>query len=477
MKRSITLSLVSPLSALALALALAGCTTAPALPKPDLAVPAAYKEAPVASTEGQWKPALPAEAMARGAWWQVFDDAQLDALVGEATAANPTLASAAARVQAARSSLRGVQADRWPQLTLGAGASRSRSLPAGAPPVAATGYQATLGAGYEIDLFRRVQNGVDAAQADADQAQAAYRSVLLALQGDVAQTWFALRTTDAEIAQLDATVGLREANLRLIDSRFRNGDVAEFDLARARTELATAQAERAALRGQRSKLEHTLALLLGRAPSTFTLNAQPLGNAVVPEVPAGLPSQLLERRPDVTAAERAMAAATARVGVARSAMFPALALTADGGFASGQLEDLFKWSGRAWLASVVFSLPVLDGGRNKAAVSRAEAQLEGAVADYRGAVLAAFADVEDQLSGLRAVREQVTHADTAVASARRAAQLADSRYRAGADSYLQLIETQRDLLAVERQAVKLRGAWASTTVGLIRSLGGGWQAP
>jgi multidrug efflux system outer membrane protein len=339
-----------------------------------------------------------------------------------------------------------------------------------------TVYNAGLGASYEVDLFQRVGNGVNAAKADAEQVEASYRSVLLALQADVAQTYFALRALDAEAAQLDATLALRTENVRLIGKRFQAGDVAELDVARSRTELSTLQAEVVALRGSRSRLEHSLALLLGQAPAGFNFDNQPLAmDATVPVVPPGLPSALLERRPDVTAAQRSMAAATARVGVAKSALFPALALTANGGYASTELSDLFKTNAQSWLTSLVFSLPIIDGGRNKAAIKRAEAQLEGAVADYRQSVLLAFADVEDNLSGLRSVREQVGFTDAAVSSARRAAELADKRYRAGEDSYLQLLEAQRDLLTIERQAVKLRGTWATTTVGLIRSLGGGWE--
>ncbi len=467
------------LTPLALALLLAGCSLAPKVPEPDLAVPAAFKEA---SVEGAWKPARPAEAHARGEWWTVFGDERLNALEAQAAQANPTLASAAARVKSARAALRGAQSARVPQVNLNAGASRARSAPAelGLPANAAvspgTLYQAGVGIGYEIDLFNRVGNGVTAAQADVQGVEASYRSVLLALQADVAQTYYALRTVDAELGQVEATVGLRSENARLIERRFQAGDVAEFDVARSRTELSTLRAEMVALQGQRARLEHALALLLGQTPATFSLEKAPLpAQAQVPQIPAGLPSALLERRPDVTAAQRQLTAATARVGVARSALFPALTLTANGGYASTELSDLFKVDARTWLAGLLFSLPLLDGGRNRAVVQGAEAQLDGAVADYRQSVLGAFADVEDSLSNLRSVRDQVDHVDTALASARRAADLAGKRYRAGEDSYLQLLETQRDLLAVERQAVKLRGDYAGSTVGLIRSLGGGWD--
>jgi len=467
------------LSGLAAASLLAACSLSPAVPEPRIDTPTAFKQASAA--EGTWKPAIPAEAASRGAWWVVFGDARLDALEAQAAEANPTLALAAARVKSARAALGAAEAGRWPTLDLSAGASRGRSapvtlgLPDGSAVSPANTYRAGFGARYEIDLFQRVGQGVSAARNDAEAVQASYRSVLLALQADVAQTYFSLRTLDAELGQLDATLGLRTENNRLIEKRFQAGDVAELDVARSRTELATVRAERAALQGQRARVEHALALLLGKTPASFDLEVAPLLAAErVPEVPAGLPSALLERRPDVTAAQKSLAAATARVGVARSAWFPALALTADGGTASGELENLFKWSNRAWLASVVFSLPVLDGGRNKAAVTQAEAQLDGAVASYRGTVLSAFADVEDSLANLKAVREQVSQLDAALVSARRAAELAGKRYRAGEDSYLQLLDAQRELLAVERQAVRLRGGWANGTVALIRSLGGGW---
>lgn len=465
------------------ALVLAGCSLAPVAPATDVAVPASFKEAQLpAGTEGSWKPAAPSEAVARGAWWTSFGEPRLDELEDRAAKANPTLASAAARVKAARSSLRGAQAGRSPQVGLDAGVNRGRSAPAslgladGSAVPTGTTWQAGFGASYEIDLFQRVENTVNAARADAGRVEAQYRSVLLALQGDVAQAYFTLRTLDAEIAQIDSTVGLRDETAKLIDKRFQAGDVSELDVARSRTELASVQAEAAALRGQRARQEHALALLLGEAPANFRFDSAPLTEAMhVPQVPAGVPSTLLERRPDVAAAQLAMQAETARVGATRAALFPALVLTANAGNASSDLENLFKWSNRAWLVSALFSLPVLDGGRNQAAIGRAEAQLEGAVADYRESVLQAFADVEGNLAGLRSVREQVGFTDTAVASARRAAQLADKRYRAGEDSYFQLMDAQRNLLTAERQAVRLRGQWATQTVGLIRSLGGSWS--
>lgn len=488
------LSTPTPIRPLALApllaaLVLAGCATAPPPPDARVSVPEAYKEAAAlqasqASDTTRWKPAEPSEAQARGAWWEAFGDPALNLLEQQAEADNPGLAAAAARVKAARALLSTSQADRLPQLGVNASVARQKPTAAerGLTPDRVFSptnlWRAGLTASYEVDLFQRVAQSVQAAEADALASQASHRSVLLALQADVAQTYFQLRTLDAEVALLAQTVSLREQSLQLAQRRLAAGDVSELDVARARTELATTQADLQARRGERARVEHALALLLGQPPAAFQFAPSPLPtDARVPLVPAGLPSALLERRPDVAAAQARMMAATARVGQARSALFPALMLTANGGFASYELKDLFQWSARSWLTNAVLSMPLFDGGRNRAGVSRAEAVLEESVADYRQAVLGAFGDVEDKLSGLGSVREQTLSLDEAVVAARRSAELADKRYRAGEDSYLTLIDTQRSLLAVERQAVQLRGAWASGTVGLIRALGGGWQAP
>lgn len=472
---------------LLLALVLAGCATAPDVPKPDLKVPQAYKESAdlqAAAERGHWKLAEPAEGQDRGAWWTAFGDAQLNALQQQAVQASPTLAAAAARVKAARAAVRGSEADRMPQIGASAGVARTKpsavdaGLPAGTKVAPFTAWRAGLSASYEVDLFGRVSNNIDAARADAQATEATYRSVLLTLQADVAQTYFQLRALDAETALLQRTVALRRDTLDLTEKRFAAGDVSELDTARARADVATVEADAAALRGERARTEHVLALLLGQTPAAFSFAPAPLAaDAAVPYVPAGLPSSLLERRPDVAAAQAQMMAATARVGLARSAIFPALALTANGGYASYDLSDLFKWNAHTWLASALLSAPILDGGRNRANIGRAEAALDESVASYRQAVLAAFGDVEDKLSALSSVRSQTEALDRAVVAARRAAELADKRYRAGEDSYLTLIDAQRNLLSIERQAMQLRGAWATSTVGLIRALGGGWDAP
>ena len=465
------------LSSLLMALVAAGCSTAPPPPNANISVPASYKEA--ASLQGTWKTAQPAENKARGAWWQGFNDSALDQLEQQAEATNPSLAVAASRVKAARTTLSASRADYLPQVNLSAGVTRQKAAPAQQGldsntrlPTASV-WNAAVGGSYEVDVFQRVANSVNAAQAKSQATEATYRSVLLALQADVAQAYFQLRMLDAETALLRSTIKLLEETLRLIERRQAAGDVSELDVMRARTGVSTTKAELQKALGRRALAEHVLALLLGQAPSAFAFAPQPLPvDMLVPNVPVGLPSALLERRADVAAAQARMMEATARLGQARSALFPALVLTAQGGYASYELKHLFAWSVRTWLASAVMSLPLFDGGRNKAFIANAESLLDESVIDYRSVVLRAFGDVEDQLAALAAVRSESAALDEAVVAARRSVELADMRYRAGEDSYLTLMDTQRSQLFIERQAIQLRGNQALLTVGLIRALGG-----
>jgi multidrug efflux system outer membrane protein len=292
----------------------------------------------------------------------------------------------------------------------------------------------------------------------------------------VAQTYFRLRATDAELATLEQTVRLREENVKVNQRRFDLGDIGEFDLSRAKTELSTTRVEAIGLQRQRTTAEHALAVLLGKPAASFTAGVSPLlDSALMPSIPAGLPSSLLERRPDIAAAQRAMEASNARIGVARSAMFPALNISANGGGVSDHFSDVFKWSSRSWVLGALMSMPLIDGGRNRNNITRSEAALEESVGTYRQSVLTAFAEVEDNLAGLRILSGQMAQIEDAVVSARRSADLAQKLYDAGRSSYLELLDAQRNLAAVERSAVQLRGNRAVTTVALIRSLGGGWD--
>ncbi|OON60307.1 RND transporter [Massilia sp. KIM] len=486
-----TPKLISHLSPVLAALLLAGCVT-PAFKQPQIETPTAFREsqAPSATSEvagpegSRWKPAQPAEQQPRGQWWLAFNDQALTALIEEATANNANLSVAAARVKQARAIAGIANADRLPQVGVGVDAQRARpspleaKLPEGTPTPGQTSYNASLTASWEIDLFGRLSAGVSAARGDAAATEANYRSVLLSLQADVAQTYFRLRALDAELDTVGETVRLREESVKLTQRRFDLGDIGEFDLSRARTELSNARAEAIGLQRQRATTEHQLAVLLGKPAANYVAGPSPLlDGALMPTIPAGMPSSLLERRPDIVAAQRTMEASNARIGVARGAMFPALSLNAAGGGVAGSFAEVFKWSSRSWVAGALLSMPLIDGGRNRNNVIRSEAALEESVGIYRQSVLNAFAEVEDNLAGLRILAGQGEQIDAALVSARRSADLAQKLYDAGRSSYLELLDAQRNLALVERSAVQLRGNRAVTTVALIRALGGGWDAP
>ncbi len=466
-----------------LATLLAGCAVAPKYERPAVEVPGAFKEARLSADEQQrWKAAQPADDLARGRWWAIFKDPALDALQEHAMQANQDLQAAAARVKQARAMQKNARADRFPELTAGLGANRQRTSEAAGDPAnagsTATLWRAQAGLSYEVDLFGRVASEVDAAGADTQRAQALYHSVLLALQADVAQAYFLIRQLDGEALLYAHTITLRRLSLDLVETRFREGDISELDVARARSELAAARAEALGVERQRAAAEHGLAVLLGRPPADFSLSHQPL-TRIAMAIPAGLPSSLLERRPDIAAAERALAAANARVGAARAALFPQLALTGSFGFESSELDELLRWSSRSFLLGpligTALTLPIFDGGRRQAGVDRAHARYEEDVALYRQSVLKAFGEVEDGLSALRLLGEQTEVQDTAVAAAARAAELSRTQYEAGSVSYLEVIDADREVLRHRRAVVQLDGLRAHAAVQLIRAIGGGWE--
>ncbi|MFM0139709.1 efflux transporter outer membrane subunit [Caballeronia grimmiae] len=466
-------------------LVVAGCSLAPTYEKPDVNPPAAYKETPTLSPSeaGTWKTAQPSEEMLRGEWWTVFDDPTLNDLERQAQEANQNLKAAAARVKESRAINQTARAGLFPTLDAGFGPTREKFSPASQflPPdgnvPAQTLWRAQASVSYEVDLFGRVSNSVQAANADTEQSHALFRSVQLALQADVAQNYFNLRELDAEADVFARTVTLREEALKLVQRRFAEGDISELDVARARSELATARSDAMTVQRLRAASEHGLAVLLGKAPAQFTMAANPLKPVTV-RLPPGLPSSLLERRPDIAAAERSMAAANARIGVAKAAFFPSLTLTGSGGFESATLGDLFNWSSRTFLlgpfAGTMLNLPIFDGGRRKGNLANARAIYEEDVANYRQQVLVAFREVEDNLSDLRILETQTTTQADAVNASVRAAQLSRRQYTEGAVNYLDVIDAERTVLQSQRVAVQLAGTQAVSTVNLIRALGGGW---
>jgi len=456
--------------ALLLALLLAGCATS--LPKVDEgklpAVPAEFKE--------NWTIAAPAEAQPRGEWWKAFNDPVLDDLVERASRGNASIQVAAARLAQARAFVRATDADRSLQAGLGASARRAQGIIGGDAGPARSLFATGVDLGYEVDLFGRLSHATDAATLDAQAREGLLQSARLLVQAEVAQTYLALRAVDSERELVRGTVLAYRETLALTERRWRAGDVAELDVARSSTEVAETESEALALDRRRAELEHALAVLLGEVPSRFSL-PETTWDTALPRIPAGVPGTVLTRRPDVAAAQNTMLAAQARVGVAKAAWFPRVALTASGGYASSELSDLFEWSSRAWLVGAIFSLPLLDGGRRKAGVDSAAAELEGEVQRYREQILVAFKDVEDQLAALRLLTEQAEAQARAVAAASRSTALSDARYRNGYVSRLDLLDAQRSELRNRRQALQVRSARYQSTVALVRSLGGGWETP
>ena len=475
MTRFIKTSLI-PLVA---ALVLAGCASSSSF------VPTAAPAAPVAFKEdgaARFANVAPAEAQARGAWWTVFGDPVLDDLVARAAASNTDIQTAAARVLAARALLREANADLLPQVGASIGAQRATIQPGlGAAPGQASNLGNTgLSASWEPDFFGKLTKTRNAASLDAQSREAALQSTRLIVQSDVAQAYFELRALDAEREIVRQTVAAYGVTLHLTERRYQAGDVAELDLARVQAEVASTNSQALALDRERALREHALAVLLGELPSGFALAPTDWADAL-PGVPAGVPSKVLARRPDVASAQLALQAAETRAGVARLAWFPDVSLTANGGYASTDIGDLFKWSARSWGIGALLSLPVFDGGRRAAGVQTANAQWDIAAASYREQVLGAFRDVEDQLASLRLLSEQAGAQKVAVDAATRATVLSDTRYRNGLVSQLELLDARRSELANRRVAVQVRAAQYQATVGLIRALGGGWgegaQAP
>src|SRR5213083_2707881 len=457
-------------------LALAGCAVGPNYKRPTTETPAHYK----AEALGSWKEGQPGDHVPKGDWWNIFGDETLNDLQGRATGANQELKAAIARVEQARATARVARSELLPTLNADSSYTRQRFSPNQVPSfgdLTANNYRAALDLSYEIDLWGRVRRGFESARADAQASLAAYYSVLLTLQADVAQNYFSLRALDAEIATVTGTVDLRKEQVRLVRSRFQGGIGNELDVARAETELASTEAEAASLAQRRSELENAIAILVGANPSTFKLAADNIvnWNPQPPVIPAGLPANLLERRPDVAEAERQLASANARIGVAKAAFFPVLRLTGSGGFVSGDIDSLFKWESRVWSIGPSLSLPIFAGGRDLANYRRSKSAFEETIARYRQSILVAFGDVESSLAGIHFLADQAAAQDRAVANSRRAAELASERYRAGIVSYLEVVDADRVALQSERGSAQLAGQQLIASVHLIKSLGGRWQ--
>lgn len=464
----------------------ASCNLAPDFIMPETKIPDGYKEALKEGPVGNWKEAQSLEGEDRGQWWKIFNDRKLNELEEQAIAANNSLAAAAARVEQARAIIRANASTLLPTIDIGANASRAQPSSAALAAFGSnTGasldpynlYSAEGVATYEVDLFGRVRDNEKALKSDAQVQEAVYRSVLLALQADVAQHYYSLRAIDSERNLLRDTITIRKEALRIMKKKSDLGEAGEQDFRRSESELASAQADLLALDRQRAILENALAVLLGQLPSEFKFAESSL-SGMPPRIPAGLPSTLLERRPDIAAAQAAMVAANSRIGVARTAHFPLLNLTASGGFQSTDLENLFSVSNNMWalgqLAGSALTMRVFDNGRTLAKIEAADYVYDESVAKYREQVLVAFRDVESNLAGQRLLAQQSAEHNKAAKAAQRTTELTQLRYDHGDTDYFEVVNAQRNSLMAERAAIQAVGQRFITTVSLIRALGGGW---
>ena len=449
----------------------AGCAVGPNYSRPAVTTPTTWKEA-AATTNA---PVLPQE------WWTIFNDPDLNALELQAVAANQDLKRAVARVTEARAIARVSKSELYPSVSADSAYSRdryseNRDIPAVKRET--DDFSASFDWSYELDVWGRVRRSIEAATADLAATETDLQVVLLTLTADVARNYQSLRSLDNERVVIEATIALRKDELQLQETRNQAGLINEVDVTRARTELATVEAELHAVLRRCAQTEHALAVLCGQAPANFSV-APKVTSIVPPEIPAGLPSELLQRRPDLVAAEHNLEAANARIGVAKAAFFPTIKLTGAAGFASADLGSLVDWPSRFASFGPSISVPVFQGGRNVANLKAAEARYEQNIATYRGAVLNAFREVEDSLSDLSTLAAQAEAVNRALVSARDTAALANERYQRGLSSYLEVVDAQRAALQAERQDTQLRGQRAVSTILLAKALGGGWenQAP
>ncbi len=456
------------LGSLALALALTACSVAPVYQRPDIATPAAFKEA-----GALWQPAAPADALDRGPWWTLFQDAELNRLAEQVQLSNQNIAAAVAAYAQAQALVREQRAALFPSLGVTAGASRAGGSGASR---SGTAVQAALGADWAPDLWGRLESAVGSAAAGAQASEADLASARLSAVGALVAAYFQLREADAEIALLLATVEGYERSLQITQNRYAAGVVARTDVLQAQTQRANALADLAAARQSRARFEHALAVLTGMAPADFSLPQAPWVTTV-PAVPPGIPSTLLQRRPDIAAAERAVAAANAQVGVQRSAYFPSVSLSASLGRSGSSVSGLFGASGAVWSLGVAVAQTLFDAGAIAARVQGAEAGRDARVAQYRQTVLTAFQSVEDQLSALRTLQEQEPLRQEAVSAAERTEQQLLNRYREGQVSYTEVVTAQVSALSARRALLQLQVNRQLAVASLVQALGGGWQAP
>lgn len=446
---------------------LSACTVGPDYARPSVDMPSAYKEGGL-----QWKQAQPADGTIRGKWWKIYADTTLDGLMEKADANNQDIRSALAAYRQAQAAARAARAGFWPEIDASGSFERSHTT-------SKTANSASMGldASWEADLWGSVSRSVEASHATAQADAATLASTRLSVEADLVQDYFQLRVTDATIALQKNTITGYARVLQITRNQLKAGIVTRSDVASAQSQLKSAEASLIDLEVTRAELEHAIAILTGQAPSGFSLPA--LGSATypanLPALPAGLPSDLLQRRPDIAAAERAVAAANARIGVATAAFYPALTLDTSGGYSHSRLANLFDAPNRVWSLGAGLAATLFDGGLRRAEKDEAIASYDGSVADYRQTVLGALQEVEDNLSALHLLEQEAKVQAEAVQAALDAQKLAEDQYKAGTTTYSSVIVAQVSAQTAQRTAMTLLGKRYSAHVLLIKALGGGWQ--
>ncbi len=467
---------LQPVAAAVLALSLSACTLGPDYQRPELPVAAEFKQA-----EG-WKPASPADVLARGEWWRLYGDAELDALVGRLNVDNQNLAAAEAQFRQARALVRGARSQLFPILSGSAGVTRSAQGSGSSDTSGGSfgsgvseSYEAGLSASWEADIWGRLRRNLEANRASMQASAADLAAVRLSLQAELVQTYLQLRVIDEHQRLLDQTVAAYARSLRLTENQYRAGIVPKSDVTQAQTQLKSTQAQAIDLRWQRAQMEHAIAVLIGVAPSELDIAVRE-DIPALPGVPLAVPSQLLERRPDIAAAERQVMAANANIGVAEAAWYPDLTLSASGGYRNSSFSDLFSVPNRFWSLGPQLALTLLDFGSRRAELERAEASYDQTVATYRQTVLDSFREVEDYLVQLRVLEEEAVVQREALEAAQESLRLIENQYRAGTVDFLSVATVQTTALNNERTNLTLLGDRLTASVLLIAALGGGWDS-
>jgi NodT family efflux transporter outer membrane factor (OMF) lipoprotein len=458
-------------AACVVALALAACSLAPPYERPVTPALASFKESP--NAEATWFPAAPADELERGPWWELFGDPVLSSLVEEVEVSNQNVAAAAAAYAQSDALVRAARATLFPSLTLDAAATKNGGGRATARP---NSFSLNLAAAWVPDVWGRLRLGVTSAQASAQASAADLAAATLAQRSALATNYFALREADNEIALLTAAVEAYSRSYKITQNQYDAGIVARTDVLQAQTQLDTTEANRVAMIGQRAKLEHAIALLVGKAPAELDIPAG-TWNRDVPAIPRVVPSDLLQLRPDIAAAERRVAAANAQIGIQRAAYFPSFGLSASAGQASTLFATLFSASDNVWSLGLSVAQTIFDAGATAAKVEAAQAARDQAIANYRQTVLAAFQVVEDQLSSLHALAEEEGARRAASEAADRTEQLTQNQYLQGQIPYTTVVTAQVTALNARQALSQLVASRQAAAVALIEAIGGGWQAP